>query len=206
MARASVRVYFVRLLHGRRVCRVAPPIVTSAAIAGTGDLVCQIAIEEHATSDLWRASTMAGIGGACAPALTRWYGRLHRLIPGQHASAIGRRLLLHHCAFAPLLLPACIAAVAVSEGDPPLSKVSHAWWPAVKWHWLIVLPEQALNFLLVPLHFQLLFANGGALLWWTALSWLIHRPVAAANSEIPVTRFCDLAGAPSRGVSRSWAR
>ena len=176
----AVRIYFVRLLHGRRVCRLAPPAVTSAAIAGTGDLVCQVAIEERPAVDWWRAGTMTAIGGLLThPALLRWYSKLHSLMPGQHAGAIARRLVLHHCAFAPLLLvPACVGAASVCEGHPPLSNVRHAWWPAILCHWLVVLPEQVLNAWLVPLHFQLLFANAGTLLWCTALSWLIHRPHA----------------------------
>jgi hypothetical protein len=35
-------VYFIRLLHARRVCRLAPQGVTSAAISGVGDIACQV--------------------------------------------------------------------------------------------------------------------------------------------------------------------
>ena len=43
----AVRIHFVRLLHGRRVCRLAPQAVTSAVIGGAGDLTCQCAFENR---------------------------------------------------------------------------------------------------------------------------------------------------------------
>ena len=37
-----VRIHFVRLLHGRRICKFASQAVTSGCISGIGDFACQV--------------------------------------------------------------------------------------------------------------------------------------------------------------------
>ena len=69
-AAAAVRtkVYFVRLLNGRRVCRFAPQAVTSAVVSGLGDLTCQCAFEHRSNIDdaidwrrFWTFSMLGGV-------------------------------------------------------------------------------------------------------------------------------------------------
>ena len=60
----ATRIYIVRLLHGRRVCRFAPQAVTSAAIGGIGDLTQQSAFEKKGLDiDLRRLCTFTALGG-----------------------------------------------------------------------------------------------------------------------------------------------
>ena len=61
----AVRIHFIRLLHGRRVCRIASQAWTSAFIGGAGDLTCQCAFEKRELDKIdWRRfSTFTALGG-----------------------------------------------------------------------------------------------------------------------------------------------
>ena len=50
---APVRIHFVRLLNGRRVCRVAPQAASSAFVGAAGDIICQLVFEGRDRLD-WR--------------------------------------------------------------------------------------------------------------------------------------------------------
>mmetsp|Transcript_49347 Transcript_49347/g.81949 ORF Transcript_49347/g.81949 Transcript_49347/m.81949 type:complete len:189 (+) Transcript_49347:336-902(+) len=184
-------IYFSRMLHGRGVCRLAPPRTIAAAITGVGDLVSQLVIESHEYIDQLRFLTCTGLGALLEGAvLQRWYALLHSRLPGKSSVIFVKRLLLHQTAFAPLLVPTfmtattlipAVAAAATSTKRPPETwwKGQQEWWPAVCAHWLIVAPTQVINAYLVPKHFQVLLANSCALVWATALSRLSHRPLTA---------------------------
>ena len=81
---APVRIHFVRLLHGRRVCRLAPQAVTSAAIGGVGDLTCQCAIEKRELEYIdWRRFwTFTGLGGVLVAPVSMLPQRLFFLLAG----------------------------------------------------------------------------------------------------------------------------
>ena len=94
-------IHFVRLLHGRRVCRLASQSVTSAGVSGLGDFTCQAVLEDRKEIDWKRLSIFTFLGGAMvAPALHRWYAFLHRRVPGDTLTVIGQRLLLDQFVFA----------------------------------------------------------------------------------------------------------
>ena len=48
------------------------------------------------------------------------------------------------------------------------------WWPSVVANWQLWVPAQVINFALVPVHFQVLFANGVACIWNIYLSHVSH--------------------------------
>ena len=56
-----------------------------------------------------------------------------------------------------------------------LAAVRSDWWPVVTANWKLWVPAQLVNFGVVPLHFQVLFANGVALVWNVYLSHMTHR-------------------------------
>lgn len=182
----SRRIYFVRLLHGRGVCRLASPRIVAAAITGAGDILSQLIIESHEQVDKRRLFVCTGLGGALdGAALQWWYSLLHKRLPGEHTFVVAQRLLLHQALATPLMVSVFIAATAaLGAHAEPLQKVKHEWWPAMWVQWLVVAPAQALNFWRVPKHFQVLCANSCALAWSTGLSWLCHRPMAAPLAAI----------------------
>merc|ERR1712224_823228 len=151
--------------------------VTSAAVTGAGDLVCQSALEKREVVDWRRFASFTSLGGLLvAPTLHFWYGSLFRWLPEQNKSSVARRLCLDQGLFAPLFLPTFMAADLTLESHPnPRDKIRRDWWPALTTSWQIWVPAQAINFGFVPLHFQVLFANGVALIWNTYLSWIAHR-------------------------------
>ena len=175
----ATKIHIVRLLNGRRVCRFASQAVTSAVIGGVGDLTCQCAFENRDLDniDLHRTAVFTALGGVMvAPALHSWYSWLHRNVPGESLASIGRRLLLDQGVFAPVFIPSFMTVLLFIEGNPaPISEAQTKWWPTVAANWKLWVPAQLVNFGLVPLHFQVLFSNGVAVLWNTYLSWATHR-------------------------------
>ena len=96
-------------------------------------------------------------------------------MPGDGASAIGRRLLLDQLCFAPLFIPAFVATLRGCEGSPrPLAEAREQWRETVVANWKCWVPAQAVNFGLVPPHYQVLFANGVGVCWNVYLSWATH--------------------------------
>lgn len=126
--------------------------------------------------DWRRLTTFTSLGGLMvAPTLHRWYSWLHRLAPGGSARALVHRLALDQLIFAPLFIPSFMGALLVLEQqEEPAAKIRHAWWPALVTNWKLWVPAQLINFGVVPLHFQVLFANGVALCWNAYLSWASH--------------------------------
>ena len=144
-----------------------------------GDLACQGVIEQREHLDGRRLLTFTALGGfLVGPTLHGWYAWLHRAIPAAPRLVL-QRLALDQGLFAPAFTPTFMLAVRVLEqpNDAPraLVSVQNDWWPAVTANWKLWIPAQLVNFAIVPLHFQVLFANGVALVWNTYLSHITHR-------------------------------
>ena len=152
---------------------------TSAVIGGVGDLTCQCVFKTHESDGVdWRRCAMfSALGGLMVgPTLHHWYSWLHRSVPGDSIGAVGRRLLLDQGVFAPLFIPAFMGTLLSIEGLPrPLATVQVEWWPALTANWKLWVPAQLINFAVVPVHFQVLFANGVSVAWNVYLSWATHR-------------------------------
>lgn len=176
-AAGARRIYFVRLLHGRRVCKFAPQAVTSALISGAGDVICQLVVEANKELDTKRLAIFTGLGGVMVgPALHTWYSLLHRSFPAQTKAGIGKRLLLDQFLFAPIFIPSFLTVLLTCEGvDDPIRQVQAQWSDALVVNWRLWIPVQLVNFAVIKPHFQVLFANGVAVLWNTYLSWASHK-------------------------------
>lgn len=176
----QTRVYFSRMLHGRGVCRLAAPRHIAACITAAGDIISQLVMESRTQLDQRRLLVCTALGAALeGVALQHWYALLHVRVPGQGATVIARRLLLHHVCFAPALaIPAFIAGATAlefsSSGRNSLLSVRQAWGTAVSAHLMIVAPTQLANAWLLPRQYQVLCANSCAFIWALALSTITH--------------------------------
>lgn len=118
----------------------------------------------------------------CVPAqaLHYWFSWLHRTLPGESVTAVGRRLLIDQFMFAPCFIPSFMATLHLLEGSAqPLTDAQTKWWDTVQANWRLWVPAQLINFGLVPVHFQVLFANGVAVFWNVYLSWATHSTASA---------------------------
>ena len=176
----QTQIYFSRMLHGRGICRMAPPVIIAAAVTTTGDLACQCCLESSSSIDKRRLAVVALLGalldGIC---MQRWYAVLHNW-----TGNVAQRLLLHHAAFAPPLIAVFLTATTSVSAQPERvrEKLRHDWSTGVATHSAIVLPMQAANAWLVPRHYQVLVANSVALLWAVALSRLCHRQLPESTT------------------------
>ncbi|RHY86737.1 hypothetical protein DYB35_005910 [Aphanomyces astaci] len=92
--------------------------LTSAGIAGTGDVLCQVAFESK-PFDVRRFATFTALGGVfIAPTLHVWYGFLNRVVAGTAATAVATRLVLDQFVFAPSFLASFFGVLLVVSPNP----------------------------------------------------------------------------------------
>ncbi|EQC28130.1 hypothetical protein SDRG_14090 [Saprolegnia diclina VS20] len=157
-------------------------VVTSAGIAGLGDITCQTVFEDH-PFDAKRFAIFTTLGGVyIAPTLHVWYGFLNRAIAGTAKTAVAKRLVLDQFVFAPTFMASFFAVLtATNDSEVPLadrirSKISTDWWDAVKTNWVVWIPAQFCNFGLVPPPLQVLFSNVVGLFWNGYMSYISYKP------------------------------
>ncbi|KAE9031994.1 hypothetical protein PR003_g3168 [Phytophthora rubi] len=161
-------------------------IATGGAIAGLGDMGCQLVLEEKEKHkpllDVKRAAIFTFLGGfLISPVLHVWYGFLGSRLPGVSAAAVAKRLALDQLGFAPTFLPVFLSSVLTLEGNKEQipDKLRADWWTVTKANWGVWVPAQILNFRFVPGPMQVLFSNVVGLLWNAYLSYVSHADVPA---------------------------
>ena len=142
--------------------------LTSAAIAGGGDVACQLLIEERKWSssfksekmDLVRTFRFSLLGGIyIAPALHLWYGYLGRSIQGSGFYPVLKRLALDQLVFAPTFIGSFFCVLGVCEGKSQQQiqeQLRKEWAVTVVTNWNLWIPAQLINFSLVPGHLQVI--------------------------------------------------
>lgn len=165
-------------------------IVTGGAIAGLGDVGCQLVLEagdhqdeEKPLLDVKRTAIFTFLGGVLiTPVLHVWYGFLGSRLPGVSTAAVAKRLALDQLGFAPTFLPVFLSSVLTLEGNAEQipDKLRADWWPVTKANWGVWVPAQILNFRFVPGSMQVLFSNVVGLLWNAYLSYVSHAEVPKA--------------------------
>nr|CCA18668.1 conserved hypothetical protein [Albugo laibachii Nc14] len=187
--------------------------LTATAIAATGDIVCQIALEKGLVDDLGALSekqqlAMQGDGNkimidwkrlaifsfltgvVMTPILHQWYLFLARNFAGAGKQAIAKRLIMDQFLFAPSFLPVFFTMLLTLEGrfDKVSSKLHQEWWPTIKTNWIVWIPAQLINFGFVPGNLQVLFANVIGLFWNAYLSYVSHGSPHAEHEKQEIVK------------------
>lgn len=185
-------------------------IISSALIAASGDIICQLlennfAVDNVAdapqqtvtdqqqssldtTIDWLRTGRFFFIGAFwVAPATHLWYGFLStRLIPGVATpKRVLQRLALDQFGAAPVFCPAFMGFLWLLEGKSPSAvkdDLIDAGPTLVTSNWKLWIPAMGVMFSIVPLKFHVLYSNFVGLVWTVYLSYASTR-LASQPSE-----------------------
>lgn len=163
-------------------------MATSTVIAVLGDGACQIFIEGSGLSgySLERAMQIGAMGCILiGPVLHFWYGFLWRLLPRNDALTIVKRLVVDQLLFAPVAVASSLSFLAAAQGqaaDIP-RRLKEQVPGAVLNNWKLWPAAQAINFSLVPVPHQVLFANAVSVFWNGYLSWSANQEMIAQQAS-----------------------
>mmetsp|Transcript_13143 Transcript_13143/g.15449 ORF Transcript_13143/g.15449 Transcript_13143/m.15449 type:complete len:263 (-) Transcript_13143:92-880(-) len=168
--------------------------ITSAFIAGSGDLVCQYithcqskedTTEIYSTNnstftpDINRTGRFAFIGMTfVAPMAHSWFGFLGRYVPGTSFGAALKRVVLDQIIFAPFMIPGFMTNIMLLEGRPTneiktalIRNVPDAYVTNLA----VWVPALLVNFKYVPGKWQVLFSNVVGFGWNIYLSYKTQK-------------------------------
>ncbi|OIT04730.1 PREDICTED: protein sym-1 [Nicotiana attenuata] len=154
--------------------------VTSALLTLSGDLICQLWIDQVASVDVKRTFIFTLLGLVLVgPSLHFWYLYLSRLVTTPGASGAVMRLVLDQFLFAPIFVGVFLSSLVTLEGrsSQVIPKLQQEWFSSVLANWQLWIPFQFINFRFVPQQFQVLAANFIALVWNVILSYKAHKEV-----------------------------
>eukprot|EP00039_Didymoeca_costata_P029882 m.26859 g.26859 ORF g.26859 m.26859 type:complete len:241 (+) comp7840_c0_seq1:149-871(+) len=176
------------------------PVITkaimTAVIVGSGDVICQVAIEGHTSLekfDWGRLGRMMIIGATLiGPTLHTWYGFLYQKLPGSGLAISVKRVLLDQFTFAPVFPVIFFTALFALENKLGVLKdhLKNNYVDIVKTNWFLWIPAQLINFTFIPPQHAVMFANFVALFWNAYLSWIGHKNDNAEKSE-PIVQSHD---------------
>ena len=159
--------------------------VTSGLIAGAGDFLCQMIVQQNDAStatirwDHFRTGRFAFLGAALvAPACHYWYAALASWFTAPTTIALVQRVALDQFVFTPGILVSwltCLWALE-HEGRPPkLSTLTESVPGLLVSNWMLWIPAQSINFRFTPVPYQVLGSNVISLVWNTYLSYRTRR-------------------------------
>jgi len=151
--------------------------LSSGGLFVLGDLIQQKSgTQAH---DYERSMRMFAVGLSQGPPHHYWYEALDKKLPGKTAAIIGKKILADQIFAAPFFAVTFIVFAALLEGK----RLAQAWrefvdkFPTIYlFDWIIWPPSQAVNFLLVPARFRVLYVNFVTVLWDIFLSYMKHLP------------------------------
>lgn len=170
------------------------PLVTKSLTAGTisaaGDIFCQKVFpvdKKNTKIDINRTIRFTFLGlCVLGPVLHKWYGFLGTNIVGTGIKSAMKRTALDQFVFAPCIISVIISTLSVIQTFQEnrsnyickvKSDLKERYYTTFLMNYVFWTPAQALNFLLIPLQYQVLFNNVVALFWNCYLSY------SAASSD-----------------------
>ncbi|OEU19401.1 hypothetical protein FRACYDRAFT_181818 [Fragilariopsis cylindrus CCMP1102] len=157
-------------------------IISSALIAASGDIICQVIDNGSTTAAYWYRTGRFFLIGAfwVAPATHVWYGFLStRLLAGAATpKRILQRLLIDQFGAAPIFCPTFMGLLWLLEGQQPsvvVTELIDATPTLLISNWTLWFPAMAVMFSVVPLKFQVLYSNCVGLIWSVYLSYASTR-------------------------------
>jgi len=156
-------------------------IVSSGGLLVIGDLIQQkveISKQNDKQYDKERSQRMGLVGLSQGPPHHYWYIYLDKVLPGKSASIISKKILADQVFAAPFFAITFIYGASLLEGK----SLGHCWqefkekFPTIYlFDWVIWPPSQAINFLLIPAPYRVLYVNGVTVLWDIFLSYMKHK-------------------------------
>lgn len=153
-------------------------VASASILFGTGDVAAQKLARSADGAHDYRRTGRAVLFGTvfAAPVGYKWYQLILRIDTGNFYRDVALRVAADQTVFGPIVsLPAYFGIMSVLEGRKPVvaaarARVEQQWWPTLVKSWSVWPVFQAMNFLVVPVPFQLLSVNVFSLGWTCYLS------------------------------------
>ena len=165
--------------------------ISSAVIAGAGDLISQGIIERSTTQadsswwDPWRTARFVGLGAVLVgPLLHHWFGFLAVQFPSKSVATLVQRVVVDQFMFSPLFVSVWVSSLWTLEGHAVSMERMRETIPGILVaNWMLWIPAQLANFRYVPVQHQVLASNFVALAWNSYLSYSTNRRTPEKMNE-----------------------
>ncbi|EFA78150.1 pmp22 family protein [Heterostelium album PN500] len=161
--------------------------ITTGVLMGTGDVLAQ-SIEHYTNDDKhkkkfkWdtkRTLTMTSVGMVFSgPCLHFWYKTLDRLVVGEGAMVVAKKIAFDQIAFAPVVISAFIFIMNSINGKTPsqsLTTIKTDLPSALKANWSLWPMAQIICFSIVPPSLRVLYVSTVSVFWNIFLSQLGNK-------------------------------
>lgn len=172
---------YSKLLHERPVLTKS---LTSALIAGLGDLISQFISSNHGSRFNWRSTFAFTTFGLIfnGPLTHHFYMLLDQLLPpgtaksGKYSTI--KRVLFDRLILAPPYLLLCFYMLSILEGRSSIEacqKIRETYWTLLKMNWKIWTVFQYININYVEPEYRVLFTNVLSLIWTIYVATFRHK-------------------------------
>lgn len=121
------------------------------------------------------------------PVATKWFGVLQRhVVLNSTLTTTLARVGCDQFLFAPVQLTCFLSSMAIMEGNSPLEKLNHSFWPAYMANCMVWPFVQSANFAFVPLELRVLVVNVVSLGEFLVLKYIMS---ARANANTTAHRL-----------------
>lgn len=179
-----------RLLTGIRRSFSGRNLLITNTVSGAGLLVLGDLLQQRREGgdghDGLRSVRMFLVGLSQGPPHHYWYSLLDKKLVGKSMKTISQKILADQLLAAPFFAITFIYGASLLEGH----SLGECWtefkekFPTIYlFDWVIWPPTQAVNFLLIPAQYRVLYVNCVTVVWDIFLSYMKHKPVSDQITE-----------------------